>query len=140
MSTPFPQTDYEALASFRHALSRFLHFSGAAARSVGLSPQQHQALLAIKGKPGRNDLTVSELAERLQLRHHSTVGLVDRLVAKKLVVRETDKNDRRVVHIYIAPKGESLIAKLSAAHREELRRIGPELRTRLVAILEEGGT
>jgi DNA-binding MarR family transcriptional regulator len=135
LPSPFPQSDFEALASFRHALSRFLHFSASAARSVGLSPQQHQALLAIKGNPERPYLTVSELAQRLQLRHHSTVGLVDRLVAKKLVARETDKADRRVVHVSIAPKGEALIARLSAAHREELRKIGPELRDRLDTIL-----
>ena len=135
MSHSVPKTDYEALAAFRYALSRFLHFSAMAARSVGLSPQQHQALLAIKGQKDREYLTMSELAEKLQLKHHSAVGLVDRLVTKKLVAREADKADKRVVHVYIAPKGETLIARLSATHREELRKIGPDLSARLEAIL-----
>ena len=130
-----PNSDYQALAAFRHALSRFLHFSATAARSVGLSPQQHQLLLAIKGTEGRDYLTVSEIAEKLQLKHHSAVGLVDRLASKKLVMRESDKADRRVVHVYIAPKGEGLIARLSAAHREELKKSGPDLQARLEAIL-----
>ena len=76
---PIVKADYEALAAFRHALREFLDFSQEAARRAGLTPQQHQALLAIKGYPGREVVTVSELAERLLLRHHSAVGLLDRL-------------------------------------------------------------
>lgn len=118
---------YEALAAFRYALRRFLHFSEAAAEAAGITPQQHQALLAIKGFPGRDTVTVGELAERLQLRHHSAVGLVDRLVTERLVVRLASKTDRRQVLVQLAPRGEKILEELSAMHREQLQRIGPEL-------------
>lgn len=126
-----PAADYAALASFRHALSRFLRFSALAARKVGLTPQQHQALLALKGFPGEAQPTIGELAERLQLRHNSTVGLADRLERRKFVRRIHDQVDRRVVRLVMTEEGEAAIAKLSAVHREELRREGPELRRRL---------
>ena len=128
------QTDYEALASFRHALAKFLAFSAAAARSLGLSPQQHQALLALKGSPGGKGLTLGELADRLQLKHHSTVGLVDRLETKQVVVRTPDPHDRRVARVVVTAKGEKLVSRLSAVHRAELRRLAPELQDRLEAI------
>src|SRR5260221_2588954 len=80
------KAQYETLAAFRYALRRFIRFSEKAAEVAGITPQQHQALLAIKGFPGRDRVAVGELAERLQLHHHSTVGLIDRLVAEKLVV------------------------------------------------------
>ncbi len=73
-------TDYYALAEIRYQIRRFLHFSEEAAREAGLVPQQHQLLLALKGLPAGRKATISELAERLQLRHHSTVELIDRLV------------------------------------------------------------
>ena len=81
------KSDYETLSAFRYALRRFVHFSEGAAKAAGITPQQHQALLAIKGFPARDKITVGELAERLQLRHHSAVGLVDRLMVEKLVTR-----------------------------------------------------
>src|SRR5690242_17531477 len=93
------KAQYEMLAAFRYALRRFQHFSETAARSAGVSPQQHQALLAIKGFPGRDCVTVGELAERLQLRHHSVVGLIDRLAAEKLVARALSAQDRRQVFV-----------------------------------------
>ena len=80
------KSQYEMLAAFRYALRQFLHFSEEAAHAAGITPQQHQALLAVKGFRGRDCVTVGELAERLQLRHHSAVGLVDRLVAEGLMV------------------------------------------------------
>ena len=89
------KAQYEALAAFRHALRKFLRFSETAAQAAGVTPQQHQALLAIKGFPGRDQVTVGELAERLQLRHHSVVGLIDRLVLEKLVIRLPSPKDRR---------------------------------------------
>lgn len=118
---------YETLAAFRYALRRFLHFSEQAAQAVGLTPQQHQALLAIKGFPGRDCVTVGELAERLQLRHHSAVGLIDRMVLEKLVERAASKKDRRQVFIQLTPRGEKKLEKLSALHRQQLKRIAPEL-------------
>ncbi len=119
--------EYEHLAAFRYALRQFLHFSEAAAKRAGVTPQQHQLLLAIKGFPGRYHATVGELAERLQLRHHSTVGLIDRLVELKLVVREPGTTDRRRVFARLTPRGEHFLDKLAAAHKEQLRRIGPKL-------------
>src|SRR5665811_983767 len=93
------KSQYELLAAFRYALRQFLHFSEEAARAAGVTPQQHQALLAVKGFPGRDCVTVGELAERLQLRHHSVVGLIDRLVLEKLVARAPSAQDRRQVLI-----------------------------------------
>ena len=118
---------YETLAAFRYALRRFLHFSEAAAENAGLTPQQHQALLAIKGFPGRDRITIGELAERLQVRHHSAVGLVDRLVSERLIARQESTEDRRQVYVRLSPRGEKVLEKLSASHREQLRRVGPEL-------------
>lgn len=118
---------YETLAEFRYALRKFLHFSEEAAQAVGVTPQQHQAMLAIKGFPGRDHVTIGELAERLQIKHHSAVGLVDRLVAESYVVRAPDPGDRRQVYLALTPRGEMVLEKLSATHREQLHRIGPRI-------------
>jgi DNA-binding MarR family transcriptional regulator len=126
-SKPLSKSQYENLASFRFALRKFLRFSEDAAHNTGITPQQHQALLAIKGFPGREHVDVRELAERLQVRHHSAVGLIDRLAAEKLVARTPSPEDRRRVQIRLTSRGEKVLAKLAAAHREQLRRIGPEL-------------
>lgn len=128
---PLPKPLYEDLAAFRFELRKFLRFSENAATAVGITPQQYQALLAIKGFPGRDHVTVGELAERLQIRHHSAVGLIDRLVLERLVERDTSAEDRRLVNIRLTSRGEHMLATLAATHREELRLIGPELRTLL---------
>jgi DNA-binding MarR family transcriptional regulator len=122
------KADFEKLAAFRYALRRFARFSEEAARPLGLEPQQHQALLAVEGFPGRNRATVGELAEQLQIRPHSAVGLVDRLAKLGFLIREPDPDDRRRVHVRLTPKGREVLERLSTAHREELRRIGPHLR------------
>lgn len=121
------KAQYENLAAFRYALRQFLRFSEEAALAAGIKPQQHQALLAIKGFPGRDAVTVGELAERLQLRHHSAGELVDRLVALKLAVRAAATEDRRRVHVRLTARGEQILDKLVVAHEEQLRRIVPEL-------------
>ena len=121
------KAQYETLAAFRYALRKFIHFSETAAQAAGITPQQHQALLAIKGFPGRDRITVGELAERLQLRHHSTVGLIDRLVMDKLVARAPSIADRRQVIIQLTSRGEKTLEKLSTMHRKQLQQIGPEL-------------
>ncbi len=101
LSNPHPlsKTEYEVLAEFRFALRRFTRFSDSALEEVGLTPQQHQALLAIRGFPGREQVTIGELAERLQIKHHSAVGLVNRLEAEGLIDRSTAPHDRRMVFI-----------------------------------------
>jgi DNA-binding MarR family transcriptional regulator len=125
------KSQYEMLAAFRYALRQFQHFSEEAAHAAGVTPQQHQALLAIKGFPGRDSVTVGELAERLQLRHHSAVGLVDRLVLEKLVRRAPSAQDRRQVFVQLTREGENVLEGLSSAHTEQLKRMGPELILRL---------
>jgi DNA-binding MarR family transcriptional regulator len=120
--------EYEALADFRWALRQFLSFSEAAARAAGITPQQHQALLAIKGVKGRDSITVGELAGRLQILPHSAVGLADRLAARQFVKRIPDRRDRRNVLLTLTERGEAVLEGLSAAHREQLRRISPQFR------------
>lgn len=138
MTQALSKADYEALAAFRHALRRFLDFSGDAAKEAGLTPQQHQALLAIKGYPGRDRVTIGELAEQLVQRHHSTVGLVDRLAALNLVRREPDPDDRRRILVALTPRADEVLAGLSAIHRSELRRLRPSLAA-LLDRLDGGG-
>ena len=121
------KSEYETLAALRYALRQFLRFSEEAALGVGIKPQQHQALLAIKGYPGRDAITVGELAERLQVRHHSAVGLADRLVRAGWARRRTEAKDRRQAYLSLTPRGQRMLEKLSAAHREQLRRVGPHL-------------
>src|SRR5438067_13119315 len=87
--------DYRALAEFRYQLRRFLRFSEQTTREMGLEPQQHQLLLALKGLPNGRNATVGDLAERLQLRHHSTVELIDRLAERSLIERTRDETDQR---------------------------------------------
>ncbi|MFZ1056575.1 MAG: MarR family winged helix-turn-helix transcriptional regulator [Opitutaceae bacterium] len=128
------KSHYELLAEFRHALRRFQRFSQEAARSAGLTPQQHQALLAIKGWPGRDYVSVGELAGRLQLKHHSAVGLVDRLVRRRLVRRSPSGADRRRVEVSLSALGEDKIAQLSAAHFRELRQLGPVIKSLLESV------
>lgn len=123
--------DYEFLAAFRYSLRRFLRFSENAAEGKGLTAQQHQALLSIKGFPDRETVTVGELAERLQIKHHSAVGLVDRLEEQKLIKRTASSKDRRQVWISLTADGLQLLKDLSLVHRDELRRLSPKLRSLL---------
>jgi len=122
------KSEYETLAAFRYSLRQFLHFSEEVAHSVGLAPQQHQALLSIKGFPGRDKITITELAEQMQIRHHSAVGLVDRLMVQGFLVREPSLTDRRQVYVTLSSKGLAILEQLSAVHKEELRRMLPKLR------------
>ena len=135
-TTKITKAHYESLAALRHELRRFLNFSQVAARQAGLTPQQHQALLAIKGFPGRDYASIAELAELLQLRHHSTVGLVDRLTLKQFLRRAPSKTDRRRVEVRLTARGEKVIERLSAIHLQELRQLGPALH-RLVGSITE---
>ena len=122
------QADYGRLAEFRYMLRHFLIFSEDAALADGLSAQQHQVLLAIKGAPAATPVTAGLLAERLGIRHHSAVGLLDRLARKNLIRRQRNIADRRQVLILLTPKAERLLARLSVAHQRELLRVAPLLR------------
>ncbi|HVZ68561.1 MAG TPA: MarR family transcriptional regulator [Rhizomicrobium sp.] len=126
--------NYRDLAEFRFLLRNFLAFSEKAARKAGLAPQQHQALLAVKGFPGDAPPSMGDLANRLGIRHHSAVGLVDRLVLAGWLRRTTDLEDGRKVSLSLTRAGEAKIAALSTVHREELRRLAPMLRELLAHI------
>ena len=128
-------SDYHALARFRHALRVFLRFSEEAARAEGLTPGQHQLLLAVRGYPSDEAPTIGEVAEYLQLQHHSVVELVDRAVAAKLVRRHTDAQDRRRQRLSLTAKGSRTLERLSAAHRSELR----EFRDQMNDVLQQLG-
>lgn len=119
---PLSKQEFEALARFRFGIRRYLRFSEEVVRGQGLTPQQYQLLLAIKGFPERDWATVGELAERLQLRHHSVVELVNRAQRQALVRRADDPEDARVVRVLLREKGERTLARLSVLHRDELRR------------------
>ena len=125
--------DYQALAEFRYQIRRFLRFSEEAARGAGLEPAQHQLLLAVKACEG--EPTVGWLAERLQLRHHSVVGLLDRLEDGGWVRRDRGAEDRRQVRVRLTGMGETVLAKLSAEHRKELGAAGRDLAAALQAIV-----
>lgn len=123
-SDPLSEGEFEALARFRSDIRRYLRFSEETVREHGVTPRQYQLLLAIKGSSGREWANVSELAESLQLRHHSVVELVDRAAARGLVARTPDPTDARVVRVQLSVDGDSILAELSALHRDELRRMG----------------
>jgi DNA-binding MarR family transcriptional regulator len=114
------QREYEELLGFRTALRRFLAWSEEQARGAGLTPTQHQLLLAIKGHPGEAAPTIGELADYLVTKHHSVVELIDRAVDAGLVERRRDEEDGRVVHLVLTPLGEEKIEQLSALALEEL--------------------
>jgi DNA-binding MarR family transcriptional regulator len=119
--------EYRALNDFRFHIRQFLHFSEEAARSEGLEPQQHQMLLAIRGLAETEDPTIGRLAEHLVLRHHSAVGLADRLEQRGLLARIRGEGDRRLVRVRLTAEGFAKIDHLSKLHRDELRLSAPDL-------------
>ena len=131
--------DYRELAEFRCQLRHFLHFSETRARELGIEPHQHQALLALKGLPAGSQPTIRELANRLALRHHTAVELVDRLESAGFVKRQPDPEDGRQILLQLTPQGLAMLRSLSLAHRDELRVKGPELAKALRAILRGSG-
>lgn len=126
---------YRQLAEFRYRIRQFLHLSEEAVRSKGIEPQQNQVLLAIKGLPEGSRPTVRTLSQRLCLRHHSTVELIDRLVEHGAVARQHSDLDRREVLIELTPHGEELLHQLSILLWQELRVSGPALSESLSAVL-----
>jgi DNA-binding MarR family transcriptional regulator len=114
--------EYRALAEFRYLLRKFLRFSKDLLRGrAGTNPEQYEALLAIKAFESAQGLTISQLSERLQIKHHSAVNIVDRLVERNLVIRKIADADRRRREVQLTAKGEKFIQELAALHRKEIR-------------------
>lgn len=126
------QPDFHAMAELRYQIRKFLRFSENAARQAGIEPQQHQLLLAIRGLPEELKPTIGVLAERMQLQHHSTVELIDRLVDRGFVCRLRATDDRRQVLVKLTHDGEEFLKGLSLHHLQELQSAGPKF----VKILE----
>ena len=120
--------DYEALAELRYLGRKFLRFSKDLLRAkAGLNPEQYEALLAMKASSSPKGLTISQLSERLQVRHHSAVNIVDRLMERKLVIREASDTDRRQRDVQLTAKGEKLIEELARVHYTELSNRSEEM-------------
>ncbi|HET9296267.1 MAG TPA: MarR family transcriptional regulator [Candidatus Binatia bacterium] len=117
--------NFKAMAELRYQIRKFLRFSENAARQAGIEPQQHQLLLAIRGLPDGASPTIGVLAERMQLQHHSTVELVDRLVDRNFLCRLRSTSDRRQVLVKLTHDGEEFLQRLSLHHLEELQSAGP---------------
>src|ERR1043166_5794653 len=119
--------DFQAMAELRYQIRRFLRFSESAARQAGIEPQQHQLLLAVRGLPDALKPTIGVLAERMQLQHHSTVELIDRLVERGFLCRLRSTDDRRHVLIKLTRNGEKFLEKLARHHLHEIQTVGPRL-------------
>lgn len=126
-SSELSDAQFRALADFRERLRKFLAFSEAAARDVGLEPRQHQLLLALRGLPPGTEPSVQTLAVRLVLKHNTVVELLDRLERDGLIRRERASEDRRRANIVLTPRGATVLHRLSGAHLDELRTLAPEL-------------
>ena len=138
LNLPIADADYGALAHFRRSLRLFLSFSEDAARTSGLTPQQHQAILAIRGLSDENGLSVGDLARHLIIQPHSAVELLNRLEDSGLINRAVGAADRRCVMVTLTARAERLLQKLSHMHVVELRRQAPELVGALRQLLEKG--
>jgi DNA-binding MarR family transcriptional regulator len=119
--------DYETLARFRYELRRFLAFSEAEANRAGLSAQQYQALMAIRGFSIREPVSIGDLADYMLIRHHTAVELVGRMVKLRIISRSVDQSDRRRVLLQLTGEGERRLRRLYRIHVHELRTMGPTL-------------
>ncbi len=128
-------TGYQALAQFRFLIRRFLNNSEKAARSVGLEPQHYMGLLALRGLPAGQKPSIRNLAERLQIQHHSAVELVDRMEKRGLLQRERSMEDRRAVLVSVTARGERLLSRLVRHRIAELRVSAPVLTRTLESVL-----
>ena len=126
------QAEYQTLAAFRYSVRKFLHFSEETARSVGLTPQQHQALLGIKGFVRPGPATIGDVARFLLIRHHSAVELINRMAKLDLISRGADPEDARRVHLKLTRKGEQKLQALSMANLGELQRAASPAMKRLL--------
>ncbi|MEY2565358.1 MAG: hypothetical protein QOH88_3551 [Verrucomicrobiota bacterium] len=127
MKTELQQEDYEALAAFRYAMRKFLRVSIAVLAEAGLTPEQYEALLALRASERANGLNITALSERLQVRHHTAVTLVGKLVGRKLLARISNESDRRHVNLRLTAAGASILKRMAAIHRRELRNRSAEM-------------
>jgi DNA-binding MarR family transcriptional regulator len=130
--------DYQALAEFRYQIRRFLHFSEEAVQSAGLERGQYQMMLAIKGMPEGVRPRIRELADRMQIQHHSAVELINRLERGGYVSRERAQDDRREVLLALTPRGEKVLAELALHHHDELQSAAPALVAALKKVMRSG--
>jgi len=136
MAEKITQNEYSALAELRYRIRRFLQEGDATTKQAGLGPQQYLLLLAIRGLPTGQEASIRALAERLSLRHHSTVELIDRMEARGYVKRVRGREDRRQVLISLEPRGEKLLEKVVQQRIIELRANGRALVQAITALLE----
>jgi DNA-binding MarR family transcriptional regulator len=140
MSTIATQPNFKAMAELRYQIRRFLRFSENAARQAGIEPQQHQLLLAVRGLPDVLKPTIGVLAERMQLQHHSTVELIDRLVERGFLFRLRSTDDKRQVLVKLTHNGEEFLKRLSLHHLQELQSAGPTFVKVLQSLIEESSS
>jgi len=135
MSKSMSSDEFRALAEFRYQIRQFLNGGEKAARAAGLEPQQYLFLLALRGLPAGREATIRELAERMQLRHHSAVEMVDRLERQQLLRRERSRTDRRQVMLHLTPRAEKILSRLARQRIEELRTAAPALVRALTVVI-----
>ena len=133
--SPLSQQDYHSLASLRHVLRKFLRFSkDIVSAKAQLTPEQYEALLALKAFSGEEGLTVGQLGECVQVRHHTAVSLTDKLATRKLVTKRRGGCDRRYVYVKLTPLGTKIVKSLAASHRKEIRGHAGEMIKRLTQL------
>lgn len=125
--TNLTEEQYRVLLIFRTALRHYLRWSSDQSQSLGLTPQQHQLLLAVRGHPGEKPPSITEIADYLLVKHHSAVELATRVEQAGLVNRSVDPDDQRVVRVTLTPRGREIIESLSEAHMSELERVAAQL-------------
>lgn len=134
------QPNYKVLAEFRYQIRRFLRFSEDTARAGGLEPQQYQLMLALKGMPADVRPRIGEIAARLQIQHHSTVELVDRLARRGLIKRRRGESDHREVLLELSTRGDKLVQEMALRHWAEYREMAPDLVASLKKVIRETQT
>ncbi len=140
MAKDITSAEYQALAELRYLIRKFVREGDAVARAAGLEPQQYLLLLAIRGLPEGDDVTIQALADRLALKHHSMVELIDRLEMHGYVRRSRSRDDRRRVLVSLLPRGEKLLEQVARHRISELRSSGAALVKAIGALLENGNT
>jgi DNA-binding MarR family transcriptional regulator len=138
MASEITTMEYRALAELRYLIRKFVGEGDAVARAAGLEPQQYLLLLALRGLPEREEATIRTLADRLALKHHSAVELIDRLEVHGYVRRSRSRDDRRRVLVALLPRGEKLLEQVARDRLGELRASGAALVKAISALLENG--